>query len=74
MCTQFVSVDEDPINYPLYNQHSVHVGFVNFWPLFYGLIDSEALVLDMLKIATDSSQMMSEFGLRSLSKKDQFYR
>lgn len=74
MCTEYISVDEDYLNYPLYNQHSVHVGIVNFWPLFYGLIDSEDLVSDMLKIATDPQQMMSEFGMRSLSKNDQFYR
>lgn len=55
------------------NQHSVHLGIVNMWPLFYGLVDDEQVLSNLFDQLEDEERMMSKSGIRSLSAKDQFY-
>lgn len=52
------------------NQYSVHRGFVNLTPLVFGLIPKEQLSPTLKMI---ENELLSEFGIRSLSDKDQFY-
>ena len=51
----------------------MHLGIVSFWPLFYGLVDDEAVLGKLFDLLEDESRMLSPFGVRSLSAKDQFY-
>jgi len=68
-----MSIDDDHQNYELVNQHSVHVGIVNFWPLFYGLIDDTEVLGNLFTLLEDPERMLSPHGVRSLSALDQFY-
>ncbi|EPS41090.1 hypothetical protein H072_5018 [Dactylellina haptotyla CBS 200.50] len=54
--------------------HVCHVGYVSIFPFLLGLIphDSEKLG-SILTIIGDEDQLWSPFGLRSLSRKDEFY-
>ena len=47
LCTEYVSVDDDHERIEMVNQHSLHLGIVTFWPLFYGIVD-DASVLENL--------------------------
>lgn len=55
------------------NQHSLHLGIVNFWPLFHGLVDDDDVIENLLDLLMDSDTMLSPYGVRSLSARDQFY-
>ena len=70
MCWEYSSIDDDHANYPQSNQHSLHLGIVSFWPLFYGLVDDDEVLSNMLTLLEDESRMMSPYGVRSLSAKD----
>lgn len=73
LCTEFTSLDDDHMNNEQLNQHSVHLGIVNFFPLFYGLVDDEKVLMTMLDLLKDENRMMAAHGVRSLSARDQFY-
>jgi mannosyl-oligosaccharide glucosidase len=49
----------------------LHFGYVNLTPLVYGLLASEELneLLERME-----AELLSEYGMRSLSNQDQFYR
>lgn len=68
-----MSIDDDHDNYHIVNQHSVHLGIVNFWPLFYGLVDDPSVLENLFSLLQDSRRMLSPHGVRSLSALDQFY-
>ena len=51
------------------NSFSIHNGIVNLYSLIFGLLDDPTNTLNMI-----SNELLSDFGLRSLSKYDQFYR
>lgn len=72
-CTQFMSLDDDHEHYELVNQHSVHVGIVTFWPIFYGFIEEDSVLENLLSLLEDPQGMLSQYGVRSLSARDQFY-
>lgn len=65
---------EDDYRVPVFNQFSVHLGIVNFFPVMFGLIDVDSKLLPSLQALADKSTMLSNSGVRSLSKKDQFYQ
>ncbi len=73
-CTEYTSIDDDHDNYELLNQHSVHLGIVNFYPLFYGLVDDEKVLEKLFDLLEDETRMLSPYGVRSLSARDQFYQ
>jgi len=73
MCTEYISIDDDHDNRESLNQHSVHLGIVNLWPLFYGLVDDENILSKLFDLLEDETRLMSAHGIRSLSAKDQFY-
>ena len=58
----------------LNNTFSKHLGYVNLFPLFFGYLDvnSEAF-LATLKLIEDEKFLGSNFGVRSLSKSDDFF-
>lgn len=74
LCTEFVSIDDDHERIKMVNQHSVHVGIVSFWPLFYGLVDNASVLDNLFGILEDEERMLSQHGVRSLSARDQFYK
>ena len=73
LCTEYVSVDDDHERIEMVNQHSLHLGIVTFWPLFYGIVDDASVLENLFDLLEDPKRMMSEYGIRSLSAKDQFY-
>ena len=68
-----MSIDDDHSNYEMANQHSIHLGIVNYWPVFYGLVSDEEVLGNLLDLLEDPERMMSAHGVRSLSARDQFY-
>lgn len=54
------------------NRHSPFLGYVNLFPLFFGLIPESRLsaTLDFIQ---DPSHIWSPFGLLSLSRQDRYY-
>ena len=52
------------------NQHSVHLGIVNYFPIFFGLVDDELILKTLLEHLGDESRMMAEHGVRTLSARD----
>ena len=57
------------------DKYSPHIGYVTMFPIMMGLIpdDSPRLLL-LLEHIKDESQMWSSYGLRSLSKSDEYYQ
>lgn len=54
------------------NSHSMHVGVVTLFPLIFGHLQQPDRIETILNILEDDTQLMSNFGIRSLSAKDQF--
>lgn len=52
------------------NQFSAHLGIVNLFPLMFGKIEDKERVVESLKVLGDNALLLSEYGIRSLSKKD----
>jgi hypothetical protein len=52
------------------NQFSLHVGIVNFFPIMFGLIEEDDKIKSSLRVLSDPATMLSNSGIRSLSKKD----
>ena len=52
------------------NQHSLHLGIVNFWPLFHGLVDDDDVIENLLDLLMDTETILSPYGVRSLSARD----
>jgi len=51
-----------------------HVGYVNLYPLFFGLIkDSEPEFGNLLYYLESEDELLSPYGIRSLSKSDLLY-
>ena len=54
--------------------HVCHAGYVSLFPFLLGLLEADSKrlgpILDMMQ---DEEQLWSQFGLRSLSRKDEFY-
>ncbi|KAL7749044.1 Processing alpha glucosidase I [Sorochytrium milnesiophthora] len=54
--------------------HVTHKGYITLFPLLVGLVDAKSPELGaLLHLLRDEQQLWSPFGLRSLSKQDQFY-
>ncbi|KAF9358431.1 Processing alpha glucosidase I [Mortierella sp. AD094] len=54
--------------------HVCHKGYISLFPLLLGIIDPESEKLEhVLDLMYDPEEMWSEFGLRSLSAKDEFF-
>lgn len=54
--------------------HVCHVGYVSIFPFLLGLVPHDGEKLgSILDILGDEEQLWSPFGLRSLSRKDEFY-
>lgn len=59
-----------------YEENSLvcHKGYISLFPFLLGLIDPESEKLGhVLQMMGDEEELWSEFGIRSLSKKDEFY-
>jgi mannosyl-oligosaccharide glucosidase len=59
-----------------YEENSLvcHKGYISLFPFFLGLIDPKSDKLGhVLQLLGDEEELWSEFGIRSLSKKDEFY-
>jgi mannosyl-oligosaccharide glucosidase len=51
-----------------------HKGYISLFPFLLGLIDAKSDKLGhMLQLLGDEEELWSDFGIRSLSKKDEFY-
>ncbi|CDW80734.1 mannosyl-oligosaccharide glucosidase [Stylonychia lemnae] len=72
-CEQFRSIDDD-YNTQLGNSYSVHEGIINFWPIMFGLVNDNQTLHNHLSLLGDPTKMLSNSGIRSLSKMDQFYQ
>ncbi|KAK6511523.1 Processing alpha glucosidase I [Arthrobotrys musiformis] len=55
------------------NVHVCHVGYVSIFPFLLGLVRDDDKLKSILEIIGDEEQLWSPFGLRSLSRKDEFY-
>lgn len=54
--------------------HVCHIGYVSIFPFLLGLLPNDSDKLgSILKIVGDEEHLWSDFGLRSLSKQDEFY-
>lgn len=63
------SIDKDDESF-----HVCHAGYVSLFPLLTGLISPDNPRLGkVLNLIRDPAQVWSDFGVRSLSKKDAFY-
>ena len=59
-----------------YEENSLvcHKGYISIFPFLLGLIDSKSEKLGhILNLLGDKEELWSDFGIRSLSKKDEFY-
>lgn len=55
-------------------EYSPHFGYVNLFPLFFGLLKDNSVELDtLLNSLRSDSKIWSNFGLLSLSKEDDLY-
>ena len=70
LCTEYTPIDDEHDITEQINQHSVHLGIVNFFPLFYGLVDDTTVVEKLFDLLEDETRMMSAHGVRSLSARD----
>ncbi|TVY25604.1 putative mannosyl-oligosaccharide glucosidase [Lachnellula hyalina] len=51
-----------------------HKGYISLFPFLTGLLDPKSKKLNhVLKLLGDPEELWSEYGIRSLSKKDEFY-
>lgn len=66
-----VSVDEDDENV-----HVCHKGYVSLFPFLTKLIPitSEEKIMAMVNLLSDPAQLRSDYGIRSLSSQDEYYR
>ena len=53
LCTEYVSVDDDHERIEMVNQHSVHLGIVNYFPLFYGIVDDARVLENLFDLLED---------------------
>ncbi|KAK6354147.1 Processing alpha glucosidase I [Orbilia blumenaviensis] len=53
--------------------HVCHVGYVSIFPFLLGLVSDQDKLGKILDIIGDENQLWSPFGLRSLSRQDEFY-
>ena len=59
-----------------YEENSLlcHKGYISIFPFLLGLIDPQSEKLGyVLQLLSDKEELWSEFGIRSLSKSDEFY-
>ncbi|KAF4628986.1 hypothetical protein G7Y89_g9162 [Cudoniella acicularis] len=59
-----------------FEEHSLvcHKGYISLFPFLTGLLDPKSSQLGhIMKLLGDPDELWSEFGIRSLSKKDEFY-
>lgn len=56
------------------NVHVCHKGYISLFPFLTGLLDADSPRLKhILDLINDPEELWSDFGIRSLSKKDKFY-
>ncbi|PQE21597.1 mannosyl-oligosaccharide glucosidase protein [Rutstroemia sp. NJR-2017a WRK4] len=56
------------------NQLVCHKGYISLFPFLTGLVDAQSDKLGhILNLLGDEEELWSEYGIRSLSKKDEFY-
>ena len=53
-----------------------HLGYLNFFPFFLGLLEpsDERFKIMAYKLIDRDSGLWSDFGIRSISDKDEYYR
>lgn len=57
-----------------YVDNSRHIGYLNVFPIFFGLIDINSLAFEnILNLLNDEYGLKSQFGIRSLSKRDDYF-
>lgn len=54
------------------NSNSLHIGIVTLFPFMFGHLKQVDRLESILDILEDETQLMSKFGIRSLSAQDQF--
>ena len=54
-------------------RHTSHMGYVSLMPLMFGLIEDPTVLKNTLDFIKDEGAIWSDFGLRSLSKQDQYF-
>jgi len=57
-------------------QFDGHTGYLNFWPFFLGALETDdpRFELTLKKLFAADSGMLTEYGVRSLSVNDPYYR
>ena len=55
------------------NTYNPHIGYVNLFPIFFGDFEYDK-IKNICKFLNNKSELLSEFGIRSLSKNDLLYR
>jgi mannosyl-oligosaccharide glucosidase len=54
---------------------SPHIGYVNIFPIFFGLVQKNTTYFTaVLELLADRNQIWSDYGLRSLSQSDSYFR
>lgn len=53
-----------------------HVGYLNFWPFFLNILEPNdaRFKKSFDKLVAEDSALLTDFGVRSLSKNDPYYK
>jgi len=52
---------------------SSHKGYVSLMPLMFGIIKDESVLNRTLQLVADEEELWTPYGLRSLSKRDEYF-
>jgi mannosyl-oligosaccharide glucosidase len=73
-CKRAKKLEDNPQYNSKENIFSPHIGYVNMYPLMFGLLKKEdPLLKSTLNYLSDKDELFSDYGVRSLSKSDLLY-